>query len=812
MKPFLNSIHPPLFSVILCLITGILAGNAWPDLSVWAFVSVSFLVLLGISLFLLGLKPFVFLMGFLAMSWGFFSMGQTLNPKVAPGHISHYMDGSRVIITGKVLSFTNHYPRKKRILLSCQVLEKKGMVKTRVHGLVRVNIYDSENISFSFGDLLKFQSPLKPIRNFSNPHGFDYERHMKFQGISGSAYASGKKIQVIPLVPIPFSIKTIRTLEQLRNDFFHFALDRLDNKNAAAILVALVTGKKEVIPLEVRDLFSQAGGSHILAISGLHLSIVALGFFFLFYTLLARFSGALVTGGAKKAAGILTLVPLLLYAVFSGFSPSTQRALIMTASFMICFLMEKEHHPLNTLALAAVVILIVDCSALFTISFQLSFFAVLFILLGFSLVKNPGWMPKNRLAAMVITASMVSFFAGLGTFPLIAHYFNLVSYVQILANLLLVPLMGFICLPLGFLALLSLPVCQPLALFLAKLCQGILVFCQGYIEFLTGFPFSWTRIVTPSLLEVILVYLFLTGIFFWFSCHKKWGGTLMAMALAAGLVCAGAGVQARFFPEKLAITLLDVGQGNAALIRTRSGKAILVDGGGFSDNSEFDVGRMVVAPFLWSQKILNLDAIVLTHPESDHMNGLVFILKNFRVGLLVKNRDDRLTGAYLDLIALCDQKKIDIRVPSPHEPNIDFKNTGLHFYGSGPESSSYNLNNNSLVFQVRFHEFSLLFPGDILKEREAALVKQHGLDLASRILVSPHHGSISSNQKKFLDMVNPESVVISCGYDNRYGFPHPEVVKRYQERGSRIFRTDLDGAITISSDGFGYEILTHKGR
>lgn len=811
MKRVFQSIYPPLFPVILSLITGILLGNAWPDLPLWVFVSGSFFVLLAISFFLLRVKLFIFFMGFLAMIWGFFSIAQTVNPDYGPDHISHFSDGSRYTITGKVHSFSNHYSRKKRFTLSCHFLEKKGMTKTRVQGLVRVNIYGTEEVSFAFGDILVFQSPLKPIRNFSNPNGFDYERQMKFQEISGSAYVRAERIRVIPLDPIPFSIKSIRTLEQLRNAFYYFAMDQLDNKNAAAILVALVTGKKEVIPLKLRDLFSQTGASHILAISGLHLSILALGFFFLFYTLLARLPGALLTGTAKKTAGILTLVPLLAYAVFSGFSPSTQRAFIMITSFMICLLMEKEDHLLNTLALAGVFILIMDSTALFAISFQLSFCALLFIFLGFSLIRDTGWMPKNQLATMVINASLVSFFASLGTFPLIAHYFNLVSSVQILANLVLVPLMGFICLPLGFMALFALPVSLPLALFLANLCQDILVFCQGYIEFLAGFSFAWSRIITLNSLEVMLVYLFLAGIFFWFSQQKKPGLILMGMALTAGLVCAGVGVQARFFPEKLAITLLDVGQGNAALILTQTGKTILVDGGGFSDNSEFDVGRMVVAPFLWSQRILKLDAIVLTHPESDHMNGLVFILENFRVTLLVKNEDHGSSSSYRDLMALCHEKNIGFRHPSPKDPALDFNGTGLYFLGPVPASSPYDLNNNSLVFQVRFYEFSILFPGDILKERELALVRQQGLDLTSNILVSPHHGSISSSQKKFIDMVNPESVVISCGYGNRYGFPHPKVLKRYLDKGSRIFRTDLDGAITISSDGIGYDILTHKG-
>ena len=221
-------------------------------------------------------------------------------------------------------------------------------------------------------------------------------------------------------------------------------------------------------------------------------------------------------GIAKKTAGILTLIPLFFYGIFSGFSPSTQRAFIMTTFFMISFLGEKEKSPLNTLALAAVVILIIDSTALFSISFQLSFAALLFIIIGFSLLgfsfSGVHRVPKKKLLRMIITPALVTFFAGLGTFPLIAHYFNLISYVQILSNLLLVPLMGFVCLPLGFFALVFLLLYPVLAEILVNLCQAIISFCITYIQFLTSFKLSWSRIIAFDPLVVILVYLFLAAL------------------------------------------------------------------------------------------------------------------------------------------------------------------------------------------------------------------------------------------------------------------------------------------------------------
>jgi len=696
-------------------------------------------------------------------------------------------------------------------MISCDLVEKKGCMPVRVRGRILLNIYDGQGQMLQYGDRIQFTSPLKPIRNFSNPNGFDYEKHMLYAGVYGSTYSNASKIRIL-LQPTGGYVRIIRMLEDLRNQFFDFTMDKLKNKPVAAVLSALVTGKKEAIPLWLKEVFSKAGASHILAISGLHLSIIALGFFSCFYSLLARFPQLLMSGKAKKTAGILTLIPLFLYGIFSGFSPSTQRAFIMTGIFMISFLSERENNPLNTLALSALVILFIDCGALFSISFQLSFCALFFIIMGFSLIKRLGGDPPKNRMTMIITASLVTFFAGLGTFPLIALYFNLVSYVQILSNLLLVPVMGFICLPLGFIACLLFPVVPGLSYVLISICEPILWVCIQYIQFLTGFKLSWSRIMGFDGLKVTLVYLFLSGICLMLTRRKKTGILLMTVVVLVGCFDIGWRINSRF-PKKMEVTILDVGQGNSAVIQTMAGKNILVDGGGFSDRSSFDIGRQVLAPFLWSQGISCLDAVILTHPESDHMNGLVYIFQNFKVNLLVKNKDASPSHAYGNLMNLCREKRIRIWYPSLRDTILDFDHTRLSFFPVIPGVSPMDRNNNSLVFKLWFNKFTLLFPGDILKEREMALIRTNGQDknLQSSLLISPHHGSLTSSSKIFLDKVNPESVIISCGFGNPYGFPHPDVLKRYTDRGYRVFRTDINGAVTITSDGIAYNILTHKG-
>jgi len=263
--------------------------------------------------------------------------------------------------------------------------------------------------------------------------------------------------------------------------------------------------------------------------------------------------------------------------------------------------------------------------------------------------------------------------------------------------------------------------------------------------------------------------------------------------------------------EKLTITVMDVGQGNTAFIQTPSGKNILVDGGGFSNFSSFDTGRFIIAPFLWGKRINSLDYVILTHPEADHLNGLVFILQNFKVDTLIKNADKTLSKKYQALIKACSERNIKIFNPLNNNKIVCLGNTSLSFFDSHKKKFSYNFNNNSLVFKIKYKDFDMLFPGDILSLREKNLSLGNNPDLASVILLAPHHGSSTSSTKIFLDKVRPKSVIISCGRHNRYGFPHYQVLKRYMEQKINIFRTDINGAVFISSDGKIHTVKAYKG-
>jgi len=795
---------------------GIIAGNVFPDIKIFVFPAIFVLFFLLCTAFYYNKKLIFPVILCLIFCFGILSIQFKLYPELPSHHISNFLDSKKIKITGRVASFARHYEKKSKRTLLCQTLETKDGLKIRVTGRITLNTYGflEKNIRFAdnirFGDIIQFESSIRSIRNFMNPGAFDYEKFLRFKAVFGSAYADPKKIKILTRADqLGIFSQLLQKIETVRTNYYRFIMK--DPGKTKKILASLITGKKEIISQDIRDLFSKVGISHLLAISGLHLSIVSILFFSFFYGLLSYIPMLLIDGRSKKIAGTLSIAPLILYAVFSGFSPSTQRALIMIIVLLFSFISEKEKDILSSLSMAGILILIIDSSALFSISFQLSFAAVTFIIYGVSLFEKFSFMYKKNLFSKIALMMIVTFFAGIGTLPLTAHYFNIVSAIALISNLIAIPLLGFIVLPLGLISLVCFPYFPLFSNLIINGCSQLISFLFIFSEFLVAIPYSWSRIVTLQWTEITIIYLVFLSIFF--LLKRKIRVAVFILTLSFILISYNF-ANDRF--EKLSqpdlnITILDVGQGSCAFIQTPEGKNILVDGGGFSDNSLFDTGRFIVAPFLWQKRIRYLDYVILTHPESDHLNGLIFILQNFQVHTLIKNADEKNSKNYMKFMNTSKKRNVKIWNPLNQGKSIDFGTTRLLFYGSSKEFFLNNFNNNSLVFKVIYNDFSMLFPGDILMQREENLSSKNKVELRSDILLSPHHGSYSSSTKIFLDKVQPKSVIISCGWHNRYGFPHHMILKRYKKRGISLFRTDENGAIFIASNGKNYTIKTFKG-
>jgi len=831
----------PVIPILVSLMLGIACGSWLPGHKVYAYFVI--LVCTGLILyFILQRKTALILPVILFFAFGYLSLQPWVAPKFPSNHITNFLDLRKWIIVGIIDESPIIYKDRLKLILQTRTLGEDKDNNFPVTGKIRVTVRGNFP-NLSIGDKVSFTGKLRSIRNFKNPGGFDYKKYMVFKEIWGTSYVSGKDLIVIKRNSGKSIKKTIADARSRISDL----IDKTGEGDKRGVLKALIIGDRNSISKNLKEAFNRAGAGHILAISGLHIGIVATVAFFFFKWILSYFKYFLWNGLTIKVAAILSLCPVFIYGLLSGLSPSTQRAVIMVTIFLLTFLFEREHDPINTLAIAAMIILVVHPPSLFSISFQLSFIAVLAIIYGLSRIRIKS---KNRkqvffqLWKKVYLFLLTSLFAILGTLPLLMLYFNQVSFVGLLANFFVVPIIGFIVVPLGLFSVLLYPVSVYGAAWCINANSELLAKALDIVVWFSNLPFASIKTVTPTYFEICCYYVLGWAALNLFGINhenagekdKFPGGThqlynkvelkkqsvasrrkkVLAVLIVVIIACAADTCYwfyNRFWHDDLRITIIDVGQGSSALVEMPEGFNLLIDGGGFSDNSVFDVGKSVIAPLLWRKKIKTIDTLILSHPNSDHLNGLLYIAENFNVKSVWANCDTADTIGYLKFMEII--KKKAIHLPEFKEISRTQIINGAQLkllypaddYMDNNKRTWSNLNNNSLVIKVEFGSKSFLFPGDIMTKAEKELVAISGDDLKSNVLIAPHHGSRTSSSELFIDSVNPETVIFSSGWRNRYKFPQPSVLKKYKDRGCRILRTDSHGAVTISTDGHSLEVL-----
>jgi len=797
----------------------------------------------------------------LFVALGYLSISPWVQPRIPANHIIHYAGSDRWDITGKIDSQPQRTGERTRLILRVTSLGD-GRQTHAVTGKLRLTAV-GKLAQLAVGDVLRFKSRMRLISNFNNPGGFDYRRYMAFKGIRATVYVRADRLAVIQQHNLPGLFGLVN---DTRNSFSDL-IDSAGGGATGAVLKALIIGDRTQITPQMRQAFNRAGVGHLLAISGLHIGIVATVSFVLFQALLVRIRPLLWRAGTRKTAALLSLLPVFIYGLIAGFSPSTQRAVIMVAIFLLTYLFESEQDPLNSLSLAALLILVADPPSLFSISFQLSFSAVFAIIYGLSSVQyrptrqkslpQEGWYLKFR--GRLISFFLVSLYAICGSLPLVAYYFNQISLVGLAANFIAVPLIGFVTIPLGLTALYALPFSTALAAWFIKISTLILSFALNVIDFFAGLPFAAVKTVTPSLLEIVCFYIMgwaLLNLRFFahqavilpptapgangrnFAAHdvdaapqadqtgwrrfvaipagmrgRVFGpGQLAKLAMLLVLLTlvlnTGYWLYQRFWHRDLRVTVIDVGLGSASLLELPGGYTILVDGGGFADNASFDVGEKIIAPFLWRKKIQTVDTLILSHPNSDHLNGLIYIARHFNVKNVWCNNESRNTLGYSKFMEVIADQNINLPVFEDLQRRHRIDGIVIDLLYPPPDFMSLrntqnwrNTNNNSLVVKASLKSISFLFPGDIMDEAEKELVRLAGNSLSSTVLIAPHHGSKTSSSQVFLNTVNPEVVIISSGRNNRFKFPHAVILERYENKGCQIWRTDISGAIRLATDG-----------
>ena len=808
----------PVLPLLAAFGAGILLGELRPGLAVYAW-GMAGLCLLWVIRDIVADAPAVLSPFLLLLLLGYLSIQQWVAPPFPANHVVHYADRSFNYIHGRILTLPEIRGSRISFIMAVASLGGEGEA---VRGRIRVSTGQEGVPALRQGDEIRFSGRIRKIRNFKNPGGFDYARFMAFQEIQCSAHIRKGSLEVLAgsrqerfRNPISEARRRIhaRIIEECPGD-------------TGGILSALLIGEKDDIEPRLRAAFNQAGIGHLLAISGLHVgSILALSYG-AFRWLFAFITPLLWNGWLRKSAAMASLIPVLAYATLAHWSPSTQRAVCMAAAVCLSLWCERESDMGSSIALAALVILIIFPPALFSISFQLSFAAVVAIVGGMPVVTRRNGADGRRITVMmekVRTFMAMSLLAVLGTLPLSMLYFNQVSFIGIIANLFYIPLVGCLVLPLGLLSVFLFPVSENIAVYGFQACGTILGAGLKILPFFSELPFGSFITVTPTAVEIGIYYAAgwaalkllrskTSGI------ERPGGSRRRAALLWCVILTAVAGdvlywTHDRFLRDDLRVTVIDVGQGSSALVEFPGGYRMLIDGGGYYDRTIFDVGERLVAPFLRRRKILTLDAVVLSHPDSDHLNGLIAIAEQFHVKNLWTTGIETDGENFRTLMETVERRKIP--VPSfdrlPRRTDINGVDLEIVYPPAGFQREDQALrnseewrrkfNNRSMVIAVRIGEVGILFPGDIEKAAEKDLVARLGERLRHRVLVAPHHGSRTSSSRPFLKWVSPEVVLISAGWQNRFRCPHPDVLARYRKMDAQILRTDADGALFLETDG-----------
>ncbi|MDE0634284.1 MAG: DNA internalization-related competence protein ComEC/Rec2 [Candidatus Poribacteria bacterium] len=690
-----------------------------------------------------------------------------------------------------------------------------------------------ELIPLRYGKHITLTGVLRQPDTRRNPGGFDYRAYLARQNVSGIIYHQGlldtdKQFGFPPLHWIEtLHLKTLRWIEALRLKTEKIIEDTY-YKNAlhVKLLKAILLGKRSEVPTETLDIFRNSGTIHVLVISGQHMGTIAALCYFVLWVFRIPY----------KTRCFLTISGVFIFACMVGFRPSVSRALLMITLYLFAKIIDRDVDIFNVLAVAALTLLLINPMQLWDIGFQLSFVAVASIVYLVPKMEKPFrklWEPpesgdvptflkyKNIAVKWLVLSYLATFAAVLGTGPLIAFYFYraypfgiIVSPFAILLVTQIV-MVGWILICVGFVWL-------PLAKLLAFVNHFLLTILVGPLRI---FETEWGVMkIAPPTFGLIVVYIAIClGITHWRYVYKQW-----KVASLIGLSVVAMWIWDSAFHEKgrlLEVVTLDVGQGDATIVKFPDKRTMLIDGGiqhSYYDEKrerkvEYDVGERIIEPYLDAHGIRKLDLVMLTHPDIDHGGGLAYILQNFKVKHLLGIPDRKLDSQIHQRLRSI-AKTQDTPYSFPYIGEIKLTPTAtlnlLHpIDAASTDLMDTDKNNDSLVLKLSYGEVDILFTGDIEAKAETQLVASRQ-DLRSEIIKVPHHGSRTSSSTMFIDAVQPRYAIFSLGQRNRFQFPHTEVVARYRERNCVQLRTDQLGAITLKTDGvrcwFRYTVMPDR--
>ena len=668
---------------------------------------------------------------------------------------------------------------------------------------------------YHYGDVLQVTGELETPAPFDD---FDYESYLAQQGIYSVIYYP--RVQILDTGQGIAPLEWLYSFRGRLSDSLAQALPEPQGSLAQGILL----GMRGNIPDSLSQAFSRTGTAHLLAISGLHIGIV-IGMILIF---------GIALFGRKRSIYIwLALVTIWLYALLTGMRPPVVRGAIMGSLFLIAVSLGRQRNGITALAFAAAVMVGIQPQILWSVSFQLSFLAMAGLIFLFPYFQAWGRRGVTAISGdkeslttagnLVTDGFALSLAAIVATWPLIAYNFGVVSLVGLPATFFSLPALPAIIVTTALVAFAGLFV-PLLAQILGWLAWVFLSYLIFVVQAFDALPFSSFEVAAGDTWQVwvYVYYVFLAVIMVYLSHRKRLTGFSSKLASAAKKMAGGMNRPWSRFPRKwlilpllvvailvwsvlltmpddrLHVTFLDVGQGDAILVQQGS-QQVLIDGGPDPERINLELGKKL--PF-WDRTI---ELMISTQPHSDHITGLVEVLERYKVEQVLEPGAPYDSSIYHQWLELVEQKQIK-HVIARAGQEIDLGN-GLKIEVLNPpaahfEGTSSDVDNNGVVLRLSWQEVSFLFTADIRQEAEFELVGQRA-NLRSTVLKVPHHGSRTSTTPQFLAAVAPEIAVISVGADNRFGHPSLEVVERLEEKlgQDRVYLTSEDGTIEFITDG-----------
>ena len=474
--------------------------------------------------------------------------------------------------------------------------------------------------------------------------------------------------------------------------------------------------------------------------------------------------------------------------VIVNMSPSVVRAGISTIIAIFATLIYRKQDTYTTISIALLLTLLNNPFAIFDVGLQLSYLATLSIIIFYSRFTQKQF--NNKVKKYLYESAILTFSANILILPITIYEFNTIPINSIISNLLAGPLLG-ICIILGMFTVILSTVCFPISKLIAFPLQIILKILIKIIELISKIPFGNYTVKTPWFIVVFLTYAIIVALIY---NKKKITKILTMVTLIIFIVmqvCAFINVDG-----KLKIYFIDVGQGDSMLVKTVGGKNILIDGGGSKD-PDYDIGEKILVPYLLDRRIKTLDYVIISHFDEDHATGVAQILGKIDVSSIILTRQLEENDIYRHILSIAKEKKIKLIYVK--EGDV-LKIGGIKISIIHPENKlmiNNPMNNNSIVCKVEYNSFSMLLTGDIEMEAEELILRKN-INLKADVLKVAHHGSKTSTTGEFLKAINPKVALIGVGKNNNFGHPSNEVIQRLKENGTRIYRTDENGEISIT--------------